>query len=81
MSDDDAEMDALWQARRKLAYAVPATILSLEPLHPGDVIKRALDPTGTLNPGKIFPNGASRFVWAVRSRRKTSSPRAVTGSL
>ena len=37
MSDDDAEMDALWQARRELAYAVASYDPALEPLHPGDV--------------------------------------------
>ncbi|ELY80141.1 FAD-binding oxidoreductase [Natrinema pallidum] len=37
MSDDDAEMAALWQARREMAYAVSAYDPDLEPLHPGDV--------------------------------------------
>ncbi|QLK26485.1 FAD-binding protein [Natrinema zhouii] len=37
MSDDDDEMDALWQARRELAYAVVSYDPALEPLHPGDV--------------------------------------------
>ncbi|WP_394741950.1 FAD-binding oxidoreductase [Natronococcus roseus] len=36
-SDDDAEMDELWQARRELAYAVATYDADLEPLHPGDV--------------------------------------------
>ncbi|SIR87702.1 FAD-binding oxidoreductase [Natronorubrum thiooxidans] len=37
MSDDDAEMDALWRARRELAYAVERYDPDLESLHPGDV--------------------------------------------
>ncbi|PCR89723.1 FAD-binding oxidoreductase [Natrinema ejinorense] len=37
MSDDDSEMDDLWQARRELAYAVASYDPDLEPLHPGDV--------------------------------------------
>ncbi|WP_408958370.1 FAD-binding oxidoreductase [Natrinema sp. 74] len=37
MSDDDAEMDALWKARRELAYAVSTYDPDLQPLHPGDV--------------------------------------------
>ncbi|MXV62512.1 FAD-binding protein [Natronorubrum sp. JWXQ-INN-674] len=37
MSDDDAEMDRLWKARRELAYAVRSYDADLEPLHPGDV--------------------------------------------
>ncbi|ELY42535.1 FAD-binding oxidoreductase [Natronorubrum sulfidifaciens] len=37
MSDDDAEMDALWRARRELAYAVASYDPDLETLHPGDV--------------------------------------------
>jgi len=37
MSDDDDEMDALWRARRELAYAVRSYDPALEPLHPGDV--------------------------------------------
>ncbi|WP_222918535.1 FAD-linked oxidase C-terminal domain-containing protein [Natrinema sp. SYSU A 869] len=37
MSDDDAEMEDLWQARREMAYAVSTYDPDLEPLHPGDV--------------------------------------------
>ncbi|SDK71795.1 FAD-binding oxidoreductase [Natronorubrum texcoconense] len=37
MSDDDAEMESLWQARRELAYAVQSYDPDLQPLHPGDV--------------------------------------------
>ncbi|AXR82054.1 FAD-binding oxidoreductase [Natrarchaeobaculum sulfurireducens] len=37
MSDDDAEMERLWKARRELAYAVRSYDPDLEPLHPGDV--------------------------------------------
>ena len=37
VSDDDAEMDALWRARRELAYAVASYDPDLEPLQPGDV--------------------------------------------
>ncbi|QLG48341.1 FAD-binding oxidoreductase [Natrinema halophilum] len=37
MSDDDAEMEALWQARRELAYAVSNYDPDLESLRPGDV--------------------------------------------
>ncbi|MGQ3413213.1 FAD-binding oxidoreductase [Natrinema sp. LN54] len=37
MSDDDAEMETLWQARREMAYAVSTYDPDLEPLHPGDV--------------------------------------------
>ncbi|WP_436343795.1 FAD-binding oxidoreductase [Natronorubrum sp. FCH18a] len=37
MSDDDAEMESLWRARRELAYAVQSYDPDLQPLHPGDV--------------------------------------------
>ncbi|MDS0477781.1 FAD-linked oxidase C-terminal domain-containing protein [Natrinema sp. 1APR25-10V2] len=37
MSDDDAEMEELWKARRELAYAVSTYDPDLQPLHPGDV--------------------------------------------
>ncbi|WP_440764918.1 FAD-binding oxidoreductase [Natronorubrum sp. DTA7] len=37
MSDDDAEMESLWQARRELAYAVQSYDPDRRPLHPGDV--------------------------------------------
>ncbi|ELY46216.1 FAD-binding oxidoreductase [Natronorubrum tibetense] len=37
MSDDDAEMESLWRARRELAYAVQSYDPDLRPLHPGDV--------------------------------------------
>ncbi|MFC4542049.1 FAD-binding oxidoreductase [Halosolutus amylolyticus] len=37
LSDDDAEMESLWRARRELAYAVASYDPDLEPLHPGDV--------------------------------------------
>ncbi|APW98661.1 lactate dehydrogenase [Halobiforma lacisalsi AJ5] len=37
MSDDDAEMDELWRARRELSYAIPSYDPDLEPQHPGDV--------------------------------------------
>jgi D-lactate dehydrogenase (cytochrome) len=37
MSDDDDEMDDLWEARRELAFAVASYDPDLESLHPGDV--------------------------------------------
>jgi D-lactate dehydrogenase (cytochrome) len=37
MSEEEAEMDALWRARRELAYAVQSFDPDLRPLHPGDV--------------------------------------------
>ncbi|WP_440771211.1 FAD-binding oxidoreductase [Natronorubrum sp. DTA28] len=37
MSDDDAEMESLWRARRELAYAVQSYDPDSQPLHPGDV--------------------------------------------
>ncbi|THE64181.1 FAD-binding oxidoreductase [Salinadaptatus halalkaliphilus] len=37
VSDDDAEMDRLWEARRELAYATRSYDPDRETLHPGDV--------------------------------------------
>ncbi|ARS88828.1 FAD-binding oxidoreductase [Natrarchaeobaculum aegyptiacum] len=37
LSDDEREMEALWRARRELAYATRQWDPDLEPQHPGDV--------------------------------------------
>jgi D-lactate dehydrogenase (cytochrome) len=37
MSNDDSEMEDLWEARRELAFAAQTYDPDLQPLHPGDV--------------------------------------------